>query len=388
MGGRSWVAGTPAGGPGRTPPPRRWPPGAAPGGPRRQQALALLTPNGSQSPPAPILTVGSWTTAATPSSFVGAREVRGHETGTLAALRRSQLNVTLREGDTRGAKGHGRRGRAVSSGLCKEVPVQPRFEIRRICSKRPGAKAGRVCQAEGAAGAGPRGGEECGRREPPASRACECGEQGGHGRGPRSGARRRRASEAQGRRRGSAIIASRKEGQGRRRVNDVCSRSRCFRVGTMLGGPRRQADAREESGLGVRAGGGDGGLGSGETRDRGGGLAGRVERPASGLMGSLVVGSGGSGKGRGPSEPSGLPTTLLRVSSLAQGLPQPGSPTGVPTPAPPSPSGLCSGPTFPVGLCLLSSFTAAPPHPHTASPLPRRSDGPLGVHRHPQDINH
>lgn len=127
VGGRSWVAGTPAGGPGRTPPPRRWPPGAAPGGPRRQQALALLTPNGSQSPPAPILTVRSWTTAATPSSFVGAREVRGHETGTLAALRRSQLNVTLREGDTRGAKGHGRRGRAVSSGLCEEVLVQPRF---------------------------------------------------------------------------------------------------------------------------------------------------------------------------------------------------------------------------------------------------------------------
>lgn len=167
VGRRSWVAGTPAGGPGRTPPPRRWPPGAAPGGPRRQQALALLTPNGSQSPPAPILTVCSWTTAATPCSFVGAREVRGHEMGALAALRRSQLNVTLREGDTRGAKGHGRRGRAVSSGLCKEVPVQPRFEIRRICSKRPGAKAGRACQAEGAAGAGPRGGEERGRREPP-----------------------------------------------------------------------------------------------------------------------------------------------------------------------------------------------------------------------------
>lgn len=127
VGGRSWVAETPAGGPGHTPPPRRWPPGAAPGGPRRQQALALLAPNGSQSPPAPILTVRSWTTAATPCLFVGAREVRGHETGTLAALRRSQLNVTLREGDTRGAKGHGRRGRAVSSGLCEEVLVQPRF---------------------------------------------------------------------------------------------------------------------------------------------------------------------------------------------------------------------------------------------------------------------
>lgn len=129
VGGRSWVSGTPAGGPDRTRrlAPRRWPPGAAPGGPRRQQALALLAPNGSQSPPAPILTVRSWTTAATPCSFVGTREVRGHETGTLAALRRSQLNVTLREGDTRGAKGHGRRGRAVSSGLCEEVLVQPRF---------------------------------------------------------------------------------------------------------------------------------------------------------------------------------------------------------------------------------------------------------------------
>lgn len=247
---------------------------------------------------------------------------------------------------------------------------------------------GRACQAEGAAGAGPRGGEERGRREPPASRACECGEQGGHGRGPWSGARRRRASEAQGRRRGSVIIASREEGQGRRRVNDVCSRSRCFHVGTMLGGPRRQADAREESGLGARAGGGDGGLGGGETRDRGGGPAGRAERPASGLMGSLVVGSGGSGEGRGPSEPSGLPTPSSesrlwpRVSLSQEVLRR------APTPAPPSPSGLRSGPAFPVGLCLLSSFTAAPPHPHTASPLPRRSDGLLGVYRHPQDINH
>lgn len=306
MGGRSWVAGTPAGGPGCTRPPRRWPPGAAPGGPRRQQALALLTPNGSQSPPAPILTVRSWTTAATPSSFVGAREVRGHETGTLAALRRSQLNVTLREGDTRGAKGHGRRGRAVSSGLCEEVPVQPRFGGF-AASDQERRREGHVRQREQRV-QGPEVGKNVVDVSPPASRACECGEQGGHGRGPRSGARRRRASEAQGRRRGSAIIASREEGQGRCRVNDVCSRSRCFRVGTMLGGPRRQADAREESGLGARAGGGDGGLGGGETRDRGGGPAGRAERPASGLMGSLVVGSGGSGEGRGPSEPAGLPT--------------------------------------------------------------------------------